>query len=92
MAVRRISGNPTPDCLVGEYKHADGRRAVLLQNYDFAYTSWPTVEFDVPDAQIMEVDKTTGKEHLVLDDSPAMPGLQISLDAGDGRLFMLPGK
>ncbi|MCP4312846.1 MAG: hypothetical protein GY790_16405, partial [Bacteroidetes bacterium] len=34
--------------------------------------------------------KKTGKEIPVVDDSPAMKGLQISLDAGEGRLFLLP--
>jgi hypothetical protein len=26
----------------------------------------------------------------VVDDSPELPGLQLSLDAGDARLFILP--
>ena len=83
---------PKPDYLVGEFRHADGRRAVLLQNYHFAYTAWPTVEFDAPTAAVTEVDKATGKEHAAKDDSPDMPGLQLSLDAGEGRLFMLPAE
>lgn len=86
--IKRITGSPTPDCLVGEFRHADGRRAILLMNYDFAYTSWPTVEFDAPLKSITEVDKTTGKEIPLKDDSPNLPGLQLSLDAGDGRLFL----
>jgi hypothetical protein len=78
------------DYLVGAFRHADGRRAVLLNNYHFAYSAWPTVEFDAEPAKVVEVNPRTGKEEPVLDDSPAMPGLQISLDAGEGRLFLLP--
>ena len=77
------------DYLVGVFKHADGRRAVLLNNYSFAYTAWPTVEFPVPVEHVREVCKTTGKEMPVVDDSPAMQGLQVSLDSGEGRLFLL---
>ncbi len=78
------------DCLVGTFRHADGRRAVLLNNYHFAYSAWPTVAFDAAPANVVEVDPSTGQEAPVVDDSPAMPGLQISLDAGEGRLFLLP--
>ena len=78
------------DYLVGTFRHADGRRAVLLQNYAFAYSAWPTVEFDAPPAEVLEVSPSTGQAASVVDDSPDMPGLQISLDAGDARLFLLP--
>ncbi len=78
------------DYLVGLFKHADGRRAVLLNNYSITYTAWPTVAFSVPVEQVREVCKKTGKEIAVVDDSPAMKGLQISLDSGEGRLFLLP--
>jgi hypothetical protein len=77
------------DFLVGVFKHSDGRLAVLLNNYQFAYTAWPTVEFNIPIHQIREISKETGKEIEIVDDSPAMPGLQLSLDSGDGRLFLL---
>lgn len=80
------------DYLIGAFRHADGRRAVLLNNYAFAYTAWPTVEFDVDASKAIEVDPTTGREVPVRDDSPAMDGLQLSLDAGAGRLFLLPQK
>jgi hypothetical protein len=76
--------------LIGVFRHADGRRAVLLNNYHFAYSSWPTVTFDVPAEKVVEVSQLTGREAPVEDDSPDMPGLQISLDAGQGRLFILP--
>ena len=78
------------DYLIGLFKHADGRSAVLLNNYSVAYTAWPTVRFSTPVEQVREVCKVTGKEIPVVDDSPAMEGLQISLDSGEGRLFLLP--
>ncbi len=87
--IRNLAGDPKPDYLVGEFRHADGRRAVVLQNFHFAYTAWPTVEFDAPPGAVTEVDKATGKEKPVKDDSPDMPGLQLSLDAGEGRLFLV---
>ncbi len=78
------------DFLIGVFSHADGRRAVLLNNYSYAHTAWPTVEFSAPLEQVREVDPASGQEVAVVDDSPAMPGLQLSLDAGEGRLFLLP--
>ncbi len=78
------------DYLIGSFRHADGRRAVLLVNYHFAYSQWPTVEFVAEPGAVLEVDPETGKETPLKDDSPDMPGLQISLDAGEGRLFLLP--
>lgn len=88
--ITRSSYDPPHEYLVGVFRHADGRRAVLLNNYRFAYTAWPTVAFDVPAEQVIEVDKRTGELAPVIDDSPEMEGLQISLGAGDGRLFLLP--
>ena len=78
------------DYLVGVFDHADGRQAVMLTNYHFAYSQWPTVEFVAEVDRITEIDKWSGKEIRVIDDSPDMEGLQISLDAGEGRLFLLP--
>ena len=93
--IAALKGSPirslTPgDYLVGAFRHADGRRAVLLQNYHFAYSAWPTVEFDAAPAAVLEVSPFTGQAAPVADDSPDMPGLQLSLDAGDARLFLLP--
>jgi len=84
--------DPPLDLLVGTFEHEDGRRAVLVNNYRFAYTAWPTVEFDAEPGSVIEVDKRTGSRAPVVDDSPYMPGLQLSLDAGDGRLFLVPAK
>ena len=88
--IARDAVDPPNDYLVGMFRHGDGRRAVMVTNYRFAYTAWPTVEFDAPLDQVKEVDKTTGNEIAVRDDSPEMPGVQVSLDAGEGRLFLMP--
>lgn len=78
------------DYLVGVFKHSDGRTAVLLCNYDHNYTTWPTVAFTVPDDKVIELDAADGKEKPARDDSPlGIAGLQLSLDAGEGRLFLL---
>jgi hypothetical protein len=89
--IKSISGQGT-DYLLGVFRHSDGRRAVLLNNYDRGYAAWPTVEFDTELAQVMEVSPETGEIVPVLDDSPEMEGLQLSLDAGGGRLFLLPAQ
>jgi hypothetical protein len=78
------------DYLVGTFGHADGRRAVLVQNYHFAYGAWPTIEFDTAPTAVLEVSPFTGQAAPVADASPDMSGLQLSLDAGDARLFLLP--
>ena len=39
---------------------------------------------------IVEISQQSGEEIPLLDDSPEMEGTQISLDAGEGRLFLLP--
>lgn len=87
--VSRADYDPPLDLLVGVFKHEDGRRAVMLNNYAFAYTAWPTVEFDGDAGSIREVSQETGLEQPVVDDSPDLDGLQVSLDAGEGRLFLM---
>lgn len=78
------------DYLVGTFLHADGRRGLWLMNYDFAYSAWPTIEFDKPADAVSEVSPITGEAVPVKEDSPDMDGLQLSLDAAEGRLFLLP--
>ncbi|MCE4564686.1 hypothetical protein INQ51_10225 [Maribellus sp. CM-23] len=80
------------DYLIGEFIHSDGRRAVLINNYSYAYTAWPTVVFDANPEEIIEIDQNSGLETTIIDDSPDMDGLQISLNSGAGRLFLLPRK
>jgi hypothetical protein len=82
--------DPPLDILIGIFRHSDKRKAVLIQNYYYAFTAWPTVEFTVPTDKVRELDKQTGRERPVIDDSPDLPGFQVSLDAGEGRLFLIP--
>ena len=84
--------DPRHDMLVGVFDHEDGRRAVFLMNYHFAYTQWPTVVFDTSPEQVVEVCQDSGREVPWVDDSPEMEGMQVSLDAGQGRLFLLPAR
>jgi len=85
-----IKITPPGEYLIGVFRHNDGRQAVLLNNYHFAYTAWPTVEFKAGLKDVVEICPKTGKEVALVDDSPAMEGLQLSLDAGAGRLFLFP--
>lgn len=88
--IEHIAQDPHAEFIVGALSHADGRRAVLLLNQDTAYTAWPTVTFDAPPGDVRELDKATGKEVGLVDDSPEIPGVQLSFAPGDARLFLLP--
>lgn len=85
-----IVGLSEGDYVLGLFQHDDRRRGLVLVNHDTAFTTWPTVQFDVADDRVQEVDRATGEITPVVDDSPDLPGLQLSLDAGDARLFLLP--
>ncbi len=82
--------DPPHDYLVGAFTHSDGRRAVMLVNYRFAYAAWPTVKFDAPHDDVRFLNPWTGQEEPLVDASPAMDGLQVSLQDGEGKLFLLP--
>jgi hypothetical protein len=84
------SGDPPADLLIGKFRHRDGRRAVWVMNQSLAYSVWPTLVFDAPADRVREVDRSTGREIPPMDDSPELQGFQCSLDAGEGRLFLLP--
>ncbi len=88
--LQRVGTDPHPELIVGTLRHADGRRGVLLVNHDYAYTAWPTVTFDAAPDAVREVDRETGAEVPLTDDSPELPGVQLSFGPGDGRLFLLP--
>jgi hypothetical protein len=78
------------DLQIGSFSHADGSAAALIQNYSYTHTAWITVEFNADHAKVTEIDKATGKPVPLYDESPDTPGMQISFDAGDARLFVIP--
>jgi hypothetical protein len=86
----RVAGDPIGEFIVGTFRHADGRRAVVIVNHNYSFTAWPTVEFDADPNQVVEVSKVTGNLSPVVDDSPELKGLQLSFGPGDARLFLLP--
>ena len=88
--LERVAGDPVGEFIIGAFRHADGRRAVLIVNHNHSYTAWPTVEFDADPKDVFEVSKATGKIVPAVDDSPELKGFQLSFGAGDGRLFILP--
>jgi len=83
--------DPAVELLVGDFTGPNGKHAVMLFNYDFCNTAWVTARFAVPAAQVLEVSRRTGKAEPVHDDSLARPGLQLSFEASEARLFFLPG-
>ena len=90
--LRRVGSDPPGEFMVGSFRHADGRRAVLVVNHSYSHTAWPTLEFDAPVDQVQEVDKAGGRLQTAVDDSPELKGFQASLGPGDGRLFVLPAR
>ena len=49
-----------------------------------------TVEFTVQTAR--EVSQVTGKDVPIVDSAPHMPGLQVLLRPGEGKLFVVRAK
>jgi hypothetical protein len=86
----RVPGDPVGEFIIGAFRHADGRRAVLILNHNYSYTAWLTVEFDAAPGKVSEVSKATGGPVLAVDDSPELKGFQLSFGPGDARLFLLP--
>jgi hypothetical protein len=90
--LQRVGSDPHADFIIGAFLHRDGRRAVLMVNHSYSFTAWPTAEFEAAPEAMTEVDKATGREVSVVDDSPEMKGLQLSFGASEARLFLLPAK
>ncbi len=84
------STDPPHNYLIGTFRHKDGRRAVMINNGSFSFSAWATVVFDADIQRVTEVARQSGEEVPVQDESPNLPGFQISLDASDSRLFLLP--
>ena len=87
-----ISGDPTGTYLIGTFDSSGGTRAIIIVNDSYSYTGWLTVHFDADLKHVQEVSKSNGQLAPVIDDSPDIPGLQLSFGAGDARLFILPAR
>lgn len=75
----------------------DDNATFVLSNQDEKHPALATVGMVGSEAgddgstaavSLHEVDSSTGQARPVVDDSPFMPGLQLSLLAGDARLFL----
>ena len=86
------------DFLLGFSRHDDGRQALTLHNFDSELTAAPTLVFlsattnrtrEPTKLQLFEVDPHSGLEVLAVDDIPDLPGLQISLDVAEARVFLI---
>jgi hypothetical protein len=62
-------------------------------NYEVMYNLFATIEFADPEAaaRAREVSQVTGQEVQIVDSAPLMPGLQVLLRPGEGKLFVLRG-
>jgi hypothetical protein len=84
--------------LIGQFRLTDGRTALLLHNHNVDSTIWPTIGFAAPHEwtvggdSVLEVDAETGGEAPILDDSPLLPGLQMSFESGMARFLVLASK
>eukprot|EP01043_Picozoa_sp_COSAG02_P066028 COSAG02_NODE_10143_length_2011_cov_14.027014_1_plen_519_part_00 len=77
---------PGAGLLIGQFALANGQIALLLHNQNWDFSIWPTVDFA---GTAFEVDPVTGAQADVCDDSPYMPGLQLSFGVAEARLFVL---
>ena len=68
----------------------DANATFLLSNQDEAHPALATVGLvaGLAPSALYEVNSETGAVAVVVDDAPFLPGLQISLLAGDARLFL----
>ena len=64
----------------------DTNRTVLLVNQDANHPALATLALR-GDGEMHEVDPDSGDLKLALDDAPFAPGFQLSVNAGDARLF-----
>jgi hypothetical protein len=64
-----------------------GARALLVANYEHAYTSWATVVWRESGA-VSEISGDSGLPMAVVDDAPDIVGVQLRFEPGQGRLFV----
>ena len=76
------------DLLLGFSKHADGRQSLIITNVDHTLSAFLHLEFQ-NGTTVVEIDSMTGEEAPVVDELDQLAGLQLSLDAAQGRLLLL---
>ena len=76
-----------------------GDKGVIYFNYGTRTRHWyqarrinRAIKNAGPTSQVRKVDQKTGRVVPIYDDSPNIEGLQVPLDAGSNRLFLLPKK
>jgi hypothetical protein len=85
----------SPDAGARSVSSSSWSRAVLIANFEFAFTQWPTVDFgggDDPVAgltAVLEVDQHSGLALPLEDEVAGLPGVQLGLLAGGRRLLLL---
>lgn len=62
--------------------------AALVHNQDPSAPAILTLVGTNASAPVWEIDASTGQPRGAVDDAPSLPGWQVSLDAGDARLFV----
>ena len=88
--IANVAG-PTADFLLGEFRLPDGRIAMFVHNQDTEHTTYASMSFrNCSLSSVTEVDRQTGAENIVEDDSPRLPGLTLAIEAGAGRLLVVP--
>lgn len=96
--VANVSGHavssqlPGDGLLLGQFALPDERIALLLANHNIPHNLWLNVWLagGVAVDAVREVKAGVAGEQPLLDDSPGMPGLQLSVQASDARLFIFP--
>lgn len=76
------------DWTIGNFAVRSGRAgvpAVMVVNFEHAYTQWATVTWR---GKVLEVDGVSGQRVPVRDDAPDIVGLQLRFEPGQGRLFV----
>jgi hypothetical protein len=82
------------------HRHYNGDRVLFQVEFIYYLGHFPQIISPAASGEasgnwhllVREVCKDTGREIPMVDDSPAMDGLQISLDSGEGRLFVIQSK
>eukprot|EP01050_Picozoa_sp_SAG11_P018130 SAG11_NODE_2694_length_3083_cov_4.985255_4_plen_149_part_00 len=86
--------------LIGQFKLADGREAIVLHNQNWDATLWPRIDFKphIDPGKVFEVDPVSGLEEVVMSDlyrplhynrtDPGTRMLTLNLVAAEARLLV----